>query len=105
MEALQVPSIWIESQDAQTPKSQEVEREVSSTCSHCVLSASLPHPAAHFPVIMQVALLSPFIQREVLRCGHGFAADNPVVLPKQVTALLNTLGSQYTASFLAVLSP
>ena len=29
MEALQVPSIWIESQDAQNPRSLEVEREVS----------------------------------------------------------------------------
>lgn len=36
-------------------------------------------------VCLQVALLSPYIQREVLRCGHGFAEDNPVVLPKQVT--------------------
>lgn len=32
----------------------------------------------------QVALLSPYIQREVLRCGHGFNEENPVILPKQV---------------------
>lgn len=31
-----------------------------------------------------MALLSPFIQREVLRCGHGLAQADPVVLPKQV---------------------
>lgn len=33
---------------------------------------------------MQVALLSPFVQREVLRGGHGVSEDDPVVLPKQV---------------------
>jgi hypothetical protein len=35
---------------------------------------------------MQVALLSPFVQREVLRSGHGVSEDDPVVLPKQVCA-------------------
>ncbi|KAA6421612.1 MAG: SKP1 21-like [Trebouxia sp. A1-2] len=57
-EALQVQSIWVESQDVQEARCQEIEREV--------------------------ALLSPFIQREVLRCGHGLAQADPVVLPKQV---------------------
>lgn len=57
-EALQVQSIWVESQDVQEGRCQEIEREV--------------------------ALLSPFIQREVLRCGHGLAQADPVVLPKQV---------------------
>ena len=37
---------------------------------------------------MQVALLSPFVQREVLRSGHGVSEDDPVVLPKQVCAAL-----------------
>ncbi|KAL0053416.1 hypothetical protein WJX82_005424 [Trebouxia sp. C0006] len=65
-EALQVQSIWVESQDVQEARCQEIEREV--------------------------ALLSPFIQREVLRCGHGLAQADPVVLPKQVNPdVLNLL--------------
>ena len=35
-------------------------------------------------VFPQVALLSPFIQREVLRAGRGVSQSEPVVLPKQV---------------------
>ena len=31
----------------------------------------------------QVALLSPFVQREVLRFGHGVSETKPIVLPKQ----------------------
>ncbi len=33
---------------------------------------------------IQVALLSPFVQREVLRSGHGVSESDPVILPKQV---------------------
>lgn len=33
---------------------------------------------------VQVALLSPFVQREVLRSGHGVSESDPVVLPRQV---------------------
>lgn len=33
---------------------------------------------------LQVALLSPYVQREVLRSGHGVSEEDPVILPKQV---------------------
>lgn len=33
----------------------------------------------------EVALLSPYVQREVLRSGHGVSEEHPVILPKQVT--------------------
>ena len=45
---------------------------------------------------IQVALLSPFVQREVLRSGHGVSGDDPVVLPKQVCAAV-----QLCCTFLA----
>jgi hypothetical protein len=34
----------------------------------------------------QVALLSPFVQREVLRHGRGLSRSKPIPLPKQVGA-------------------
>lgn len=33
----------------------------------------------------EVALLSPLVQREVMRFGHGASRESPVVLPKQVS--------------------
>ncbi len=85
-EALQVQSIWVESQDVQEARCQEIEREVCAqilrVCT--LLSAQEAKLTGHNKVVFQVALLSPFIQREVLRCGHGLAQADPVVLPKQV---------------------
>ena len=80
-EALQVQSIWVESQDVQEARCQEIEREV---CTNIVCVCTLLKSAGHNKVVFQVALLSPFIHREVLRCGHGLAQADPVVLPKQV---------------------
>ena len=83
-EALQVPCIWVESQDLQETKCQEVEREVSITeAKQTVGSTSPVHPQA-ISATVQVALLSPFLQREVLRSGRGLSQADPVILPKQV---------------------
>ena len=41
----------------------------------------------------QVALLSPYIQRSVLRAGHGVSKAAPVVLPKQVHSSVQCLTS------------
>lgn len=41
----------------------------------------------------QVALLSPYIQRSVLRAGHGVSRTAPVVLPKQVHSSAQCLTS------------
>mmetsp|Transcript_17412 Transcript_17412/g.52206 ORF Transcript_17412/g.52206 Transcript_17412/m.52206 type:complete len:786 (+) Transcript_17412:529-2886(+) len=43
----------------------------------------------------EVALLSPYIQRSVLRAGHGVSRSTPVVLPKQVTPEVLQLLLQY----------
>ena len=43
----------------------------------------------------EVALLSPLIQREVLRFGHGESQDDPVVLPKQVSPSVLKLILEY----------
>lgn len=56
-----------------------------TSCLHIVIQISPPNDAS-----VQVALLSPFVQREVLRSGHGVSEDDPVVLPKQVCAALHT---------------
>lgn len=84
-EALQLPCIWVESQDLQESRCQEVEREVG-------IATAKQNSWQHPPLLqsqavcasMQVALLSPFIQREVLRSGKGLSQADPVVLPKQV---------------------
>ena len=52
------------------------------------LHSSPSRPALIDGVPVQVALLSPFVQREVLRSGHGVSEDDQVVLPKQVYAAL-----------------
>ena len=33
---------------------------------------------------MQVALLSPYVQREVLQQGNGVSSDRPIILPNKV---------------------
>ncbi len=33
---------------------------------------------------MQVALLSPYVQREVLQQGNGVSQDRPIILPNKV---------------------
>ena len=36
---------------------------------------------------MQVALLSPYVQREVLQQGNGVSQDKPIILPNKVRRL------------------
>jgi len=35
-------------------------------------------------LLLQVAFLSPYVQREVLHHGRGFSAANPIMLPSKV---------------------
>ena len=51
-EALQVPCIWVESQDLQDTRCQEVEREVGNT------EAKRPLPAPHLCILRLSLLLS-----------------------------------------------
>lgn len=42
-----------------------------------------------------VALLSPFVHREVNRHGRGYSRDSPVALPKQVSPAVLKLVLEY----------
>ncbi len=83
--ALDAPSVWLQTTDDEV---QEVEREVSPSllslrCRERNTCLWHTFESGH---CAQVALLSPHIQREVLRNGNGISTSKPIELPKQVFA-------------------
>ena len=44
---------------------------------------------------MQVALLSPYVQREVLQQGNGVSHDKPIILPNKVRSLCLAVQDAY----------
>jgi hypothetical protein len=78
-------TIYVETVDAEGNGAVEaVEREVGSCWVDCSHSA---HLLQHMLSLctMQVALLSPYVQREVLHHGRGCSEDAPIALPSKVT--------------------